>query len=288
MIRVAIKLSLVVLASSFFYCYFYTDYFMIHSYQISGIDENDKLAILAQLQARDKKKLYIVFPANKIFTYSNSMIINTVHTVVPEMAAVTIRPVGLHTVKVEVTLLKPFFRVSDTKGLTSDGIIFTTKYNLILYPRITIASSTTQSIKHGGLSFTHLVIPSRSNEEEFLKDLDSFVGKISSVVFPVDNILVEGSGDVSAYNKDGTSKILFLRDADLKKVWSTLVSAIDTDPLKTKLATNKEGLEYLDVRYGNKVFYRFNDMTFQKGTVTGILDHHATTIEVVSSTTSAH
>lgn len=286
-LRVIIKLSVGVLIFSFFYCYVYTDYFTIHSYQISGIDENDKLAILAQLRLLDTKKVYLVFPSNKIFTYSNSMIISTVRTVVEETSAITIRPVGLHTVKIDITLLKPLFRISDTVGLTNDGVIFTTKYNLSSYPRITIASSTTQNFKHEGLSFTQIVIPSKPHEKEFLTNLDSFIGKISSVIFPVDTILVESSGDVSAYNKEETSKILFLGDADLKKVWSTLLSAIDTDPLKSKLTTNKAGLEYLDVRYGNKVFYRFNDMAFQKGALTGILENHATSTQGISTTTQS-
>ena len=70
---------------------------------------------------------------------------------------------------------------------------------------------------------------------------------------------------------------------DQKKVWSTLVSALDTDPLKTKLATDKGKLEYLDVRYGNKVFYRFSDMTFQNKGETGILDDHATPTQATST-----
>jgi hypothetical protein len=111
---------------------------------------------------------------------------------------------------------------------------------------------------------------------------------MSAIIFPVENILVERTGDISCMDKDEKSKIIFLKENDYKKVWSTLVSAIDTDPLKTKLATDKDNLEYLDVRYGNKVFYRFSDMAFQNGTVTGILGNHATTTQVVTSSTTSH
>jgi hypothetical protein len=83
-----------------------------------------------------------------------------------------------------------------------------------------------------------------------------------------------------------TSYVYFLRSANQKKVWSTLVSAIDTDPLKSKLSENRNGLQYLDVRYGNKVFYRFNDMSFQNGKGTVILGSHATTTEAPPGATS--
>jgi hypothetical protein len=203
------------------------------------------------------------------------------------MATVEIRPVGLHMVKIEVTLLKPLFRMSGTQALTEDGIIFTTKYDIHMYPRVVIASSTTKTFKNNGVMFTKIILPSGSDTKDFFVQLSALTSKMSSVIFPVDSILIEKTGDISCVDARGKSRIIFLRDSDYKKVWSTLLSAIDTDPLKTKLATNKERLEYLDVRYGNKVFYRFNDMSFQNSTVTGILDNHATTTQEFSTTTSS-
>ena len=52
---------------------------------------------------------------------------------------------------------------------------------------------------------------------------------------------------------------MFSGIADTDKVWSNIVSAIDTDPLKSKLLNNKDKLEYLDARFGNKVFFKFTN-----------------------------
>lgn len=282
-VRWTIRLSSITLVTLFLYGYFGTQFFAITSYQISGVDEDTRASIDTQLHLLDKQKLYKVFPADKIFTYSGDTITKIVRDIVPEMATIDIRPVGLHTLKIEVSLLKPIFRISNSQAVTSDGIIFSTKYNIGMYPLIEIASSTTKVIKDDGIHFTQFVLPTEDTTTDFFESLSDLSGKISSIIFPVERIIIENTGDVSYYNDKGTSKVLLLEDSDFKKVWSTLVSAVDTDPLKTKLSTNRDGLLYLDVRYGNKVFYRFNDMAFQNGSVTGILGDHGTTTSSTST-----
>lgn len=281
-------LQFVVISSvvALFYFYFYTPLFSVTAYQISGVDEESRISISERLSTLDKQKAYKLFPRDKIFTYSTKIIYSTIIEAVPETKSIEVRPVGLHTIKIEVTPLRPLFRVSNSQALTEDGIIFSTKYKLTSFPLITIASSTTHTIKNHGITFTQMVIPGMDTTTVFLSELSSISDKVSSIIFPVGSIVVEATGDISCYNEDKTSKILLLIDSDFKKVWSTIVSAIDTDPLKLKLAKNREGLEYLDVRYGNKVFYRFNDMTFQNGTVNGILGNHATTTQEVSATST--
>lgn len=284
---IAIKFSIVIVFLGSIYCYFGTQLFTIHSYQITGIDEDSRILIDAHLKEYNKQKVYYIFPADKIFTYSSTKIITTVRDTVPEMATINIRPVGLHVVKIEITLLKPLFRVSNSQAVTSDGIIFSTKYDIGKYPLISIASSATKNSKENGIIFTQLVVPNVEDTTELFNGLSELSSKISSIIFPVTNIDIERTGDVVYSNEKETSKIILLQETDFKKTWSTLVSAVDTDPLKSKLANNKEGLHYLDVRYGNKVFYRFNDMAFQNGSVTGILENHATsTYEVPKSTST--
>jgi hypothetical protein len=112
------------------------------------------------------------------------------------------------------------------------------------------------------------------SNKTFLVPLSEMVNKISSVIFQVESVSVEATGEILVINKTGTGKVIFYKDNDYKKVWSTLVSAIDTDPLKSKLVTSKDELEYLDVRYGNS-------------SVNGILGNHATTTQEVSEASSS-
>lgn len=269
----------------FYYSYTKTSLFTITTYNVEGVDADDLQAIRAALAELANKKHFLVLPNNKIFTYDTNGITAVIRDQVTDLGGIDIRPVGFHTVHITVTLLTPLLRTNDGQAITKDGIVFFTKKDLEKYPVITIASSSKEMLKVNGLPFLHLVRDNKRVDEAYLDAIVSMSTKVSSIIFPVHSIIVESSGDISLTNASGTSQVLFLEDADSKKVWSTLVSAIDTEPLKSKLEKDRNNLLYLDVRYGNKVFYRFNDMPFQNGTGAAIIDPHAITS---STTLQAH
>jgi hypothetical protein len=269
--------------------YYWTNIFTITEYVIQGTDASRVSMMQVQLTALAQGDHLFVLPNDKIFTYNTSGIISVVRMNVPDLKTISIRPVGLHTVHIDVTLLTPLVKTEDGHAMSEDGIVFSTTQNLNRLPVLTLASSTRGTTKLEGLPFEHMLFKGEPVESQFLLDILSMSSKVSSVIFPVASILVEETGDVTLSNASGTSKVFFLTDVDTKKTWSTLVSAIDTEPLKGKLVTNRRGLEYLDVRYGNKVFYRFNDMAFQNNGLTAILETNASsTATSTATTTQAH
>ncbi len=278
-----IRVGVIGVVIGLLYLYLGTTLFTITAYDVQGVDEESKVLVTSQLKDAATKKVFGIFPGNKIFTYSNSSIITTVRSVVTDTAKVELRPVGLHLVRVNVTLLSPIARLTDGNVISDNGIVFVTKKDTHNYPLITIASSTVQPVKIDGLMFSQIVVSGDAVDPLFIRNILDISAKVSSVIFHVTTILVEPTGDITFSDENGKSKLIFLKDMDIKKVWSTIVSAIDTDPLKSKLANNKANLEYLDARYGNKVFYRFSDMPFQNGKDTGIIGIHATTTTSTST-----
>lgn len=70
------------------------------------------------------------------------------------------------------------------------------------------------------------------------------------------------SGDQKIYlkNTKNDSGYIFINNFDNpEKVWITFASAISSDPLKTKLERDLKNLDYIDLRFDNKVFYKFKD-----------------------------
>jgi hypothetical protein len=51
--------------------------------------------------------------------------------------------------------------------------------------------------------------------------------------------------------------IILKKDSNLEKMAENLKAAIITEPLKTKLEKNYEDLKYIDLKFGNKVYYKF-------------------------------
>ena len=53
-------------------------------------------------------------------------------------------------------------------------------------------------------------------------------------------------------------KIIFKTDSDYEKIAENLESAISTEPLISNLKNKFSSLLYIDLRFGNKVYYKFN------------------------------
>ena len=69
-------------------------------------------------------------------------------------------------------------------------------------------------------------------------------------------------GDIQIFLSGGTSltdvpKILFKADADLENVAENLQAALNTEPLLSKFKNNYSKLQYIDLRFGNKVYDKF-------------------------------
>lgn len=68
----------------------------------------------------------------------------------------------------------------------------------------------------------------------------------------------EGEGFISLNGEPMVSPYLtFKLEGDYQKMTENLQAAISTEPFKTDLATKFSSLLYIDLKFGNKVFYKF-------------------------------
>lgn len=267
------------------YLYYVTSLFTITTYLIKGVTEEQSTRLLAVLPSRMQGMRYIVIPNNKIFTYHEDEIRRSIQEEVTDVRQVSVRSSGLRTLTIEVQHRIPLFRVADGKVIDENGFLFVIddKKSQGL-PFLDIASSTKGTQEDDSLIFSFLEYKELPLSSSFLHTLQTFSSKVSDILFPVTRVQVTSSGDVYFFAESGNTSVIVKEGMNEKITWSTLVSAIDTEPLKSKLLKDKENLEYLDVRYGNKVFYRFSDMEFQNNGTSDILNHHATTTQTASTT----
>jgi hypothetical protein len=52
-------------------------------------------------------------------------------------------------------------------------------------------------------------------------------------------------------------EIIFKIDSDFQKIAENLQAAITTEPLQTDFKNKYSSLLYIDLRFGNKVYYKF-------------------------------
>lgn len=240
-----------------FYIYFKTDVFTIKSYEITGVPDQEKENILKKINELSAQPIYKIIPANKIFSFQASKINGVIKDKLPDTKKVTVTIIPLHTLRVVVTPYSPVFLMGDNKAITKEGYVYIKRDTNLNLPTINFASTTLISSKESGLFNQKLHINNTTSTEEILNQIINIIPKINSVLFNVSNIEINEYGDIILSNLDNKNSIKLSSSNDIDKEWSNVISAIDTEPLKSLLQANKEELQYIDVRFGNKVFYKF-------------------------------
>jgi hypothetical protein len=234
--RFAVVLSLLCII----FLYWGTHFFSIENYDIVGADEIQKEILIKKFKDIEQEKILKIFPGNSIFTYHRRAIRRITLEVLPNSQSISIYPPSFKTLRIIITPYTPLFRKSLTEGITHKGVIYKEIHDIHDLPLLLVASSSQMT---GVL----------------LDTIGNIYPKITTSLFPVTSIYVDEYNDVHIKGGTHMSEVIFNADDDVEKVWSTLVSAIDTDPLKGKLISEKDSLKYLDARFGNKVFYRFTN-----------------------------
>lgn len=97
---------------------------------------------------------------------------------------------------------------------------------------------------------------------------DSFLSTFKKRL-PSQNIAFASStlmpnGDLKIFiknTKDNAGYIYVNTKDNVEEVWTTFASILIADPVKNLLNTDLTNLNYVDLRFKNKVFYKFNNLT---------------------------
>jgi len=73
---------------------------------------------------------------------------------------------------------------------------------------------------------------------------------------------VRDDGDIELYLQSNVAlknspKIIFKSSSDIVKLVENLQSTVLVEPLKTDLKDKYNSLKYIDLRFGNKIYYKF-------------------------------
>jgi len=93
------------------------------------------------------------------------------------------------------------------------------------------------------------------------KELVAFRDILISLGLKPISLYETSDGDIQVYlssaNKIDPPKIILKADADFQNVAENLQAALGTEPLQSKFKNNYVKLQYIDLRFGNKVYDKF-------------------------------
>ncbi|MFM7088311.1 MAG: cell division protein FtsQ/DivIB [Candidatus Paceibacterota bacterium] len=91
-------------------------------------------------------------------------------------------------------------------------------------------------------------------------DLASFVESIKNLGVEVVGVRIKNENEIEIelpQYGDESAKIIFNPIHDLYRTLENLKTALESEPLVTDMATRKQDLLYIDLRFGNKVYFKF-------------------------------
>ena len=118
----------------------------------------------------------------------------------------------------------------------------------------------------GEVYFKFFGIPTSEDNYFFkqnFRQLASFKDALVKLGLKPTSLYVASDGDVEVTLLPGSSattlpKIIFKLDADMQNIKENLDTALKTEPLKSDFKKKYSSLEYIDLRFGNKVYSKFS------------------------------
>jgi cell division septal protein FtsQ len=98
--------------------------------------------------------------------------------------------------------------------------------------------------------------------KDIFNNLVTFKANIEGMGLKPEAMFLSNDGDVEVRLAPGNNarpKILIKSDGDFEKAAENLQAALSTEPLLTDFKKKYSSLQYIDLRYGNKVYYKFSN-----------------------------
>lgn len=231
--------------------------FNISKINIYGADMLDQKAILENIENSLSGKYYILFSKRNFLIYPKEQVYKNLYNQFPVLSSVESYVTESNTLQVDLKLRKAFAlwcqRYDDRDFpkcffLDDNGFVFSPAPDF----------SGDAYLKYFGfLPFGDPVGSNFLNSPQSFKNLSDFINKLKKI--GISPLYTEASTTSSfEINIDKDSKILFNLDYDLNQTFDRLSVFINS---KEWLSENLKltDLEYLDLRFGNKVFYKLKN-----------------------------
>jgi len=189
-----------------------------------------------------------IFPAQHTAFLPKGRIEKNLLLLYPEIQSLIISRSGLTGMDIFITLRTPAFRMENGLALDVNGIAYKEPGDISILPLFTLTST----------------FPTK----EQAGSMQNFMSKLSVRLAPVTEVKIDENKDVQYFFGNTKQYVITPLLGDTSIYWSTLVSALDTEPLSTLLQTKRNELEYIDLRFGNKVFYKFAKGTAKQTSTT--------------------
>jgi hypothetical protein len=224
----------------------------------SGLSNFDRESVDKIINTSLQKKYLFLIPENNIFIAHTDRMSDKLAADISGITNISVKKDGLHSLIVNAEPRKPAYKVLGFEKIYVDnsGIIFEKNTNEVSTSTVSISETTlalsgdTQSLP---VDFNNKV--GTSIDEAYLKNINLAVQLLKTKNFVVSGVILYPYKDVEFVLETYGGKIRINMDDDVENAIAIFSSAKKIEPLRSAVV-DKSKIEYIDLRFGNKVFFK--------------------------------
>jgi cell division septal protein FtsQ len=216
--------------------------------------EEDSASLVKELEEFIEEKIsgryFYLVPRSNIFLYPKEAIKADALSAFKRIKTIDIELLDLNTVEVEVALRKPhaLWCGTSVSGTASESCHFLDDTGLVFAQAPTFTGGDVY-FRYYGVLQDETVIGARFLSPDVFRNIDLLIQALEEAGVKTRQLAVLRE-DYELYLPEG-AKVIFTHDQDLSLILGNLLTVVRSGQIEF------EGLDYIDLRFGNKVYYRY-------------------------------
>ncbi len=233
----------------------YRPFMQIDEIIVNGNNVISDSEIIDIIKENTTGKYLFLFPRSNIFIYPENKIKALILTSFRQIKSVDIVRSGFQTLYIEIKEQRPYalwcIFDSSKNEQVQDNCYFLNKGGLVFSKAPNFTGNVFFRF-YGGLGSTNPIGKYYLKVNSEFNRVDILINSIKGLgIVPIELHPLEDS-DMELYMEDG-SKVLFTKEQSSSEVFNNLKIILESETFKNK---NMENVEYIDLRFGDKVYFK--------------------------------
>jgi len=238
----------------------------IKNINITGNKVIDSNEIKSIVETKLEGKYLGLFPRTNLFLYPKNKIKNELETSIKRLYGISLTISNLNDLNIEVAERQALFTWCGEKPPDIFSSIEERCYFLddtgYIFDEAPFFSAGVYFKFYGSVGSYEEHPYGKYFYSDVFKNLVLFIKTVEELKLKPETLFVDDKNDIqitlaSSKSIANKPKIFLKYDADFNKAIENLQAAISTDPLKSNIEKKYSSMLYIDLRYGNKVYFKF-------------------------------
>ncbi|MEK7531363.1 MAG: hypothetical protein AAB545_00300 [Patescibacteria group bacterium] len=228
------------------------DRFLIHTIVVEGVETLPSEEIKTKTNELLTGKELLLIPHKSAFFYPKKNLLASLKEAFPKISSVSVKVEGFNTLYVIISERKPAAVLCGNAGekacvfVDADGFAFANAPDF----------SGSVFLEYNASGTENMILGEQAILQEEFRPLQFFAEELRKSGFPLKRIVFLDESQSEGYFTGG-GKILFDRKTGLNDAWTSFETLVSSNALdKVKNASGGFTVQYIDLRNGNKIYYK--------------------------------